>query len=67
MKSCIYQRIGGISGPKATANLGEMYIETIHAYAKRILEDYFKFGNHSVLDENQEIAFLMRHARDVVD
>jgi DNA helicase-2/ATP-dependent DNA helicase PcrA len=61
MKSRIYQRIMEISGSGATNNLGEMYIGTIHAYAKRILEDYFKFGNHGVLDDNQEIAFLMRH------
>lgn len=61
MKSRIYQRIGEIAGEKATANLGEMYVGTIHAYAKRILEDHFKFGNHTVLDDNEEIAFLMRH------
>jgi len=61
MKSRIYQRIGEIVGPSATANLGEMYVGTIHAYAKRILEDHFGFGNHGVLNENQETAFLMRH------
>jgi len=61
MKSRIYQRIEEISGPDATAKLGEMYIGTIHAYTKRILEDYFGFGNYDVLNENQEIAFLMRY------
>jgi DNA helicase-2/ATP-dependent DNA helicase PcrA len=61
MKSRIYQRIAQIAGSEATKNLGEMYVGTIHAYAKRILEDYFRFGNHGVLDDNQEIAFLMRH------
>lgn len=61
MKSRIYQRIAEISGPSATTNLGEMYVGTIHAYAKRILEDYFGFGNYNVLDDNQEVAFLMRH------
>jgi DNA helicase-2/ATP-dependent DNA helicase PcrA len=61
MKSRIYQRVEQIAGPSVAAGLGEMYIGTIHAYAKRILEDYFTFGNHGVLDENQEIAFLMRH------
>jgi DNA helicase-2/ATP-dependent DNA helicase PcrA len=61
MKSRVYQRVGEIAGADATKNLGEMYVGTIHAYAKRILEDYFRFGNHGVLDENQEIAFLMRH------
>ena len=38
-----------------------MYVGTIHAYAKRVLEDHFRFGNYDVLDDNQEIAFLMRH------
>ena len=61
MKSRIYQRVGAISGQKATVHLGEMYIGTIHAYAKRVLEDHFGFGNYTVLDDNQEIAFLMRH------
>lgn len=61
MKSRVYQRVGEICGDKATANLGEMYIGTIHAYANRLLEDYFQFGNYNILDDNQEIAFLMRH------
>ena len=61
MKSRIYQRVEQIAGSRVAAKLGEMYIGTIHAYTKRVLEDYFKFGNHGVLDDNQEIAFLMRH------
>jgi DNA helicase-2/ATP-dependent DNA helicase PcrA len=60
MKSRIYQRVGEL-GPDKLGKLGEMYVGTIHAYAKRVLDDYFKFGNYNVLDENQEIAFLMRH------
>ncbi len=61
MKSRIYMRVGEICGQEATANLGEMYVGTIHAYAKRVLEDFFRFGNYTVLDDNQEIAFLLRH------
>lgn len=61
MKSRIYRRVGEICGQEATANLGEMYIGTIHAYAKRLLEDYFRFGNYNVLGDNQEMAFLLRH------
>ncbi|MEM3795175.1 MAG: ATP-dependent DNA helicase, partial [Thermoprotei archaeon] len=64
MKSRIYQRVGEL-GPDKLGKLGEMYVGTIHAYAKRVLDDYFKFGNHMVLDENQEIAFLMRHGWDI--
>lgn len=64
MKSRIYQRVGEIDESKL-GKLGEMYVGTIHAYAKRILDDYFEFGNYTVLDENQEIAFLMRHGWDI--
>jgi DNA helicase-2/ATP-dependent DNA helicase PcrA len=60
MKSRIYQRVEQIAGSAATAKLGEMFVGTIHAYAKRILDDYFGYGNYSVLDGNQEIAYLMR-------
>lgn len=64
MKSRIYQRVGELDESKL-GKLGEMYVGTIHAYAKRVLDDYFKFGNYTVLDENQEIAFLMRHGWDI--
>ena len=60
MKSRIYQRTEELVGSTGTAKLGEMYIDTIHAYAKRVLDDYFRYGNYSILDENKEIAFLMR-------
>jgi len=64
MKSRIYQRVGELDQGKL-GKLGEMYVGTIHAYAKRVLDDYFKFGNYTVLDENEEIAFLMRHGWDI--
>ena len=46
MKSRIYQRVEQVAGPAATARLGEMYIGTIHAYAKRVLDDHFEYGNY---------------------
>lgn len=64
MKSRVYQRVNELDKSRL-GKLGEMYVGTIHAYAKRILDDYFGFGNYNVLDENQEIAFLMRHGRDI--
>jgi len=64
MKSRIYQRVTVLKPSKLNV-LGEMYIGTIHAYAKRILDDHFRYGNYSVLDENQEMAFLMRHGWDL--
>jgi DNA helicase-2/ATP-dependent DNA helicase PcrA len=64
MKSRIYQRVAELKPSKLNV-LGEMYIGTIHAYAKRILDDHFRYGNYSVLDENQEMAFLMRQGWDL--
>ncbi len=64
MKSRIYQRVAELKPSKLNV-LGEMYVGTIHAYAKRILDDHFRYGNYSVLDENQEMAFLMRQGWDL--
>lgn len=60
MKNRIYQRVAQFRGHNACANLGEMYIGTIHGFCMRLLQDYFGYGNYEVLDENQEMAFLMR-------
>lgn len=60
MKSRIYQRVEQIAGSAATSQLGQMYVGTIHGYAKRVLDDFFGFGNWAVLDDNQETAYLMR-------
>lgn len=60
MKSRIYERVRQLRGEPACARLGEMYVGTIHAYCFRLLEDYFGYGGYDVLDENQEMAFLMR-------
>jgi len=64
MKSRIYQRVRDLDNSKL-GELGKMYIGTIHAYAKRILDDFFNFGIYTVLDENKEIAFLMRHGWEI--
>ncbi|HEX9430783.1 MAG TPA: ATP-dependent DNA helicase [Candidatus Bathyarchaeia archaeon] len=61
MKDRVYRRVADIAGPERTSNLGEMFIGTMHSYAKRVLDDHFHYGAYDVLDENQEIAFLMRH------
>jgi len=63
MKSRIYHFIADKHGP--TSRLGEMYVGTIHAYAKRILEDHPKYGNYELLDENKEVAFLSNHSWDM--
>lgn len=61
MKNRIYRRVSELAGEDACSNLGEMYIGTIHGYCLHLLQDYFGYGNYEELDENQEMAFLMRH------
>jgi len=60
MKNRVYEKVGKIE-PGLCNKLGEAYIGTIHAYCYRMLQDHFGFGNYEVLDENQEMAFIMRH------
>ena len=65
MKDRIYQRVESILGTSATQNLGRMYVGTIHAFCLRLLQDHFGLGNVDVLDQNQEYAFISRHAREL--
>jgi len=60
MKSRIYERVRELKGEEECARLGEMFVGTIHSFCFRILEDKFGYGDHEPLDENQEMAFLMR-------
>ena len=60
MKSRVYDRIQHFGGYDKCAQLGDVFIGTIHGYCSRLLEDYFGYGDYSVFDENQEMAFLMR-------
>lgn len=60
MKSRVYKRVKDIGALDICARLGEMYLGTIHGYCMRLLEDYGGYGNHGVLDENQEMAYLLR-------
>ena len=60
MKSRIYQRVKELGGEDICAKLGEMYIGTIHGYCFRLIQDKFGYGNYDAMNENQEMAFLMR-------
>jgi DNA helicase-2/ATP-dependent DNA helicase PcrA len=60
MKSRIYERVRQLGADEVCAKLGEMYVGTIHGYCLRLLEDFFGFGGYDVLDEHQEMAFLLR-------
>lgn len=60
MKDRIHKRVAEILGPERTKTLGEMFVGTIHAYAARLLQDHFGYGNWDVADDNQEMAFLLQ-------
>ena len=60
MKNRVYEKIGKIE-PELCNHLGEMYIGTIHAFCFQMLQDHFGYGNYEVMDENQEMAFMLRH------
>ena len=60
MKSRVYERVKNLGGENICFHLGDMFIGTIHGYCNRILESEFKFGNHTILDDKQEMAYLMR-------
>lgn len=65
MKSRVYERVKQLGGEEQCAHLGEMFIGTIHAYCLRILQDHFSYGAFGSLDENQEMAFLLRFGWDL--
>jgi len=60
MKSRIYKRVKELGEDALCARLGEMYVGTIHGFCFHLLEDQFGYGSWGVLDENQEMAYLMR-------
>jgi len=60
MKSRVYERVKQLGGEDQCAHLGEMFIGTIHAFCLRTLQDHFGYGGFGSLDENQEMAFLLR-------
>lgn len=60
MKSRVYERVKHLGGDDICARLGEMFIGTIHGYCYRLLEEHFGYGDWGVLDEKQEMAYLMR-------
>jgi DNA helicase II / ATP-dependent DNA helicase PcrA len=65
MKSRVYERVKQLGGEAQCAHLGEMFIGTIHAYCLRVLQDHFGYGGFGSLDENQEMAFLLRFGWDL--
>lgn len=47
--------------PKSVVGrLGDMFVGTIHAYCLQLLQDRYGYGSYEALDDNQEMAFLLR-------
>lgn len=65
MKERILLRVREILGEEVCRTLGPMFVGTIHSYAGRILRDWYGYGNYDVLDENQEVAFLLQRGREL--
>jgi len=65
LRSRIYSLASYFKAYEILNHFGEIYIGTIHSYAKRILEDYFNLGNYIILDQNKEMAFLLNKAYDL--
>ena len=62
MKTRIYDRVLALGDTSLYHQLGEMFIGTIHGYCHRLLEEKCGYENWTVLDENQEMAYLIRVA-----
>lgn len=65
MKSRIYRRVEGSGEKELLRKLGTMYVGTIHGYYLKILQENYGYGDYSVLDENQEMAFVLRHGYEI--
>ncbi|HGE71637.1 TPA: ATP-dependent helicase [Candidatus Poribacteria bacterium] len=60
LRSRIYERVKELGGQERCWYLGNMFIGTIHSFCFHLLADKFDYGDYSPLDENKEMAFLMR-------
>jgi len=61
MKNRVLKRIQEIDPKYNTSNIGNMYIGTIHSFCLRLLQDYFNYGMYKTIDQNQEIAYILRN------
>ena len=61
MKNRIMKEIVEIAPDYNGAMLGKMYIGTIHSFAFRLLQDKFDYGMYRVIDQNQEMAYIIHN------
>jgi len=66
LKSRIYQRIYELDPNSLLLNkLSDLFAGTIHSFCLKLLRDHFNYDNYSVLDENQEFAFVSRFFKEL--
>lgn len=65
IKSRVYDQILRLGGKDACMRLGEMFIGTMHSFCYMLLQKTKEHGDFDLLDENQEMAFLVRYAREI--
>lgn len=64
LKNRISLRLGQRLGPKAVDKLSGLYVGTIHGYCFQLLQAHVgRYETYDVLDENQQVAFLVREAQ----
>lgn len=63
LKERIRQRVTTAHGEDATAQLGQLFVGTIHSYCFRLLQTHIpQYETYTPLDENQLVNFLYREA-----
>ncbi|BBX09954.1 ATP-dependent helicase [Mycolicibacterium aichiense] len=64
LKERIRERVTALMGPKATDQLGRLFVGTIHAYCFRMLQMYVpRYETYTPLDANQLTNFLYQQSR----
>ncbi len=61
MKNRVIKEIEEIAPDYNAARLGMMYIGTMHSFAFRLLSDKFGYGIYKVIDQNQEMAYIIHN------
>lgn len=64
LKERIRARVLKFAGSQKADQLGNMYVGTIHGYCFQMLQtNVAKYESYSVLDDKQQVAFMMRYNR----
>ncbi len=61
MKNRVIKEVGEIAPDYNAARLGMMYVGTMHSFAFRLLSDKFGYGMYKVIDQNQEMAYIIHN------